>query len=79
MIPHFLSLIIFIGMNVRMHVYFIYYGLNNWNNCRRIIGTQYSHTYYTKLENFPFCQISGISGTSRSPTPMGEHLWVTET
>ena len=28
---------------------------------------------------FHFCQISGISGTSGSPTPMGEHPWVTET
>ena len=35
------------------------------------------HTYYTKLPFFPyFSDISGISGTSRHGSPMGENPWM---
>ena len=60
-------------MNVRMHVYLIYPGVKGEY---LVLNTPIHITQNPKL--FCFCQISSISGTSGSLTPMGEHPWVTE-
>ena len=64
--------------NACLDIYLVYPGVKG----EYLVLNTPIHMLHKTRKIFHFCcisSISGIFGTSGSPTPMGEHPWVTET